>query len=505
MKLQSLVETIASMKKVILAAVSLVAASLLLSYSPPTPGVFLEKPYLQLGDVPKLSPQESLVVLWHTENVPADWKVEVRTSKDGAWRAAGTPSVEKVSSPAGVAWTTVNKEGVKKENPAPQAIAPHLVYRARLTNLPPGDEFHYRLLKAGKPVFDAVAHARKSARQPFRFALFGDCGQGTPSENAIAYQTYLVKPDFIFVPGDIVYGSGRISEYRTKFFPTYSAEEPSPANGAPLLQSVPFIAAPGNHDTALANFQRYPDALAYFLYWDQPLNGPVPPAGVAKTVHTLTSETGKTEFLEAARQRYPRMANFSFDYGNSHWTVLDANTYMDWNNPVLQEWLKKDLAAAQSATWRFVGFHQPGFNSAHEHFTEQQMRPLSPIFEAGHVDIVFSGHVHNYQRSFPMAFAPDGKPAGPKGEVGGDWKLDKNFADGASAKPHGVIYVISGAGGAGLYNPEQQNDPKSWQPFTDKFVSQVHSLSVVDIEGKTFRLKQVSETGEVVDSFRISK
>ena len=67
-----------------------------------------------------------------------------------------------------------------------------------------------------------------------------------------------------------------------------------------------------------------------------------------------------------------------------------------------------------------------------------------------------------------------------------------------------MIYIVSGAG-ASLYNPEQQTDPASWQSFTDKFVSQVHSLSVVDIDGKTFKLKQVSENGDVVDSFRITK
>jgi hypothetical protein len=493
------------MKKLMLAAGFLAATTLLLSYTPPEPEPFLEKPYLQLGDSPKLATSESLIVLWHTTSESADWKVEVRTSKDNAWRAAGTPSATKVSAPKGEPWTTVNKQGVKKENPAPEPIAPHLVYRARLTNLVPGEEFHYRLLRGGKPVFDAVGHARKSARQPFRFAVFGDCGQGTPSENAIAYQTYLTKPDFVFIPGDIVYGSGRISEYRTKFFPNYGAQEPSPMNGAPLLQSVPFIAAPGNHDTALNNFQRYPDALAYFLYWDQPLNGPVPPANAAKTTHTLTGTIGQSEFMDAAKPRYPRMANFSFDYGNSHWTVLDANTYMDWSNPGLREWLTKDLAAAQSAAWRFVAFHQPGFNSSHEHFAEQQMRPLSPIFEAGHVDVVFAGHVHNYQRSFPLTFTPDGSPMGPKGEVAGDWKLDKTFGDGAGAKPQGVIYIVSGGGGAELYNPEQQSDPTSWQSFTSKFVSQVHSLSVVDIDGKTFRMKQLSETGDVVDSFRIAK
>jgi hypothetical protein len=30
------------------------------------------------------------------------------------------------------------------------------------------------------------------------------------------------------------------------------------------------------------------------------------------------------------------------------------------------------------------------------------MRRLSRIFEAGNVDIVFSGHVHNFQRSLPL-------------------------------------------------------------------------------------------------------
>jgi len=492
------------MRKLILTAGCLIAATALLSSPPPVTETFLEKPYLQLGDSPKLSPAESLVLLWHTNASPAEWRVEVKTSKDRDWRAVGTAVSQTVSSPEGLP-AIAGKDGAKKDSPAPPAVEQHLVYRARLTGLIPGEEFQYRVLKDGKRVFDATGRARKSARQPFRFALFGDCGQQTPSEFAIAYQAYLAKPDFVFIPGDIVYGSGRITEYRAKFFPYYTAAEPSAKNGAPLLQSVPFIAAPGNHDTALANFKRFPDALAYFLYWDQPLNGPVPPANAEKTSHVLTGAIGQDEFMQGAKPRYPRMANFSFDYGNSHWTVLDANTYMDWSNPALQEWLKNDLAAAQSATWRFVGFHQPGFNSAKEHFPEQHMRPLSPIFEAGHVDIVFSGHVHNYQRSFPLTFTRDGSPMGPKGEVAGEWKLDKTFADGATAKPNGVIYIISGGGGASLYNPEQQTDPASWQPFTDKFVSQVHSLSVVDIEGKTLRLKQVSETGEIVDSFRIAK
>ena len=485
----------------------LAAAVLLSQPSGSTP--FLEKPYLQLGDAPNLSASERLVLMWHTPNTPSDWKVELRTSHDSTWRAVGQPKAQLISAPAGEP-AVAGKGGAKKDAPASAAIDAHLVYRARLTELAPGEEFRYRVLQAGKPVFEASARARKPAGQPFRFVLFGDCGQGTPSENAVAYQAYLAKPDFLFIPGDIVYSSGRISEYRDRFYPTYNADEPGATIGAPLLRSVPFIAAPGNHDTALNNYGHFPDALAYFLYWDQPLNGPSIPSGTPKATHVLTgSNAAQPIFLKGAGDRYPRMANFSFNYANSHWTVLDANTYMDWSDPLLREWLTKDLAAAQSATWRFVAFHQPGFNSAKEHFAQQYMRLLSPLFETNHVDVVFAGHVHNYQRSFPLTFLPapqpDGAVVGPHGEVAGEWKLDKTFRDGTNAGPHGVIYIVSGGGGAELYNPEQQADPGSWQGFTDKFISQVHSLSVVDIDGKTFRLTQVSETGQRVDSFQIVK
>ncbi len=447
-----------------------------------TPDVFVEKPYLQLGDVPKLAAQESMVVLWHTEQTAGAWSVEVRAAKSTTWRVSATPIAQTVDAPG---------------------IPTHQVYRAKLTGLAPGEDFQYRVMKDGKSVFEASGRARKSAAQPVRFALFGDSSQNTPGQRAIAYQVSLTKPDFLFVTGDIVYSSGRISEYRDKYFPIYNAETASAETGAPLIRSVPFIAAPGNHDTAVQHFQRFPDALAYFLYWDQPLNGPQVKG--PKTAHEMTgNEAAQPTFRSAAAPRYPVMANFSFDYGNAHWTVLDSNTYMDWSNPELRAWLEKDLAAAASATWRFVAFHHPGFNSSKAHFNDQWMRLLATVFEKGGVDVVFSGHVHNYQRSFPMTFVPGVTTPGPKGEVDGKWTLDKTFSTSAPIAK-GVIYIVSGGGGAGLYDPAQMNEPATWQGFTDKFISNEHSFSLVDITGKTFQLKQITASGKEVDSFKIVK
>ncbi len=110
--------------------------------------------------------------------------------------------------------------------------------------------FAYRVSRGGKVVFEAEARAPKVARQPQRFVAFGDCGAGTPEQKAIAYRTFLSKPDYVMIPGDIVYGKGLVSEYRDKFWPIYNADEPSPSSGAPLLRSTLFVAAPGNHDIA---------------------------------------------------------------------------------------------------------------------------------------------------------------------------------------------------------------------------------------------------------------
>ncbi len=446
---------------------------------------FLELPYLQLGNHPLLSRSESLVLLWHTADQAAKWSVDVRTSKDKSWRAMEAPTFLTASAPA----TRVTLGRPPKEVEVP-AVAPHRVYRAQLTGLVPGEEFQYRVAKAGAPVFTATGKARKSAAQPYRLVLFGDCAQDTPEQRQIAHQAELAKPDFLFITGDIVYTAGRISEYRTKYFPVY----------APLIQSIPFLAAVGNHDTALRNYTQFPDALAYFFYWDQPLNGP-DENGLVLQGH----EESQPGFLASAAPRFPRMANFSFDYGNAHWTVIDSNPYADWQSPTLLKWLKDDLASAKNARWRFVAFHHPGFNSSVEHFNDQWMRLLAPTFEEAKVDVVFSGHVHNYQRSFPLTFAPASASKGPKGEVSGEWTLDKHFSDGAKAKPKGVIYIVSGGGGAKLYSPEQQGHPETWQPFTDKYIAQVNSMSVIDVDGGTFALKQISATGEEVDRFQIRK
>ena len=449
---------------------------------------FVAKPYLQIGSA--ASPQ-SLQLLWHTYAADTVWLAEYKTANK--WMKAENQ----------ISYTITTA-----------GIDPFAVYNASFTSLVPGSTFMYRVSKNSKVVFTAEAKAPKSSDQPFRFVASGDMGAGTKEAKQVANGIYKASPDFVAIAGDLVYEYGLISEYKTKFWPIYNADKVDTI-GVPLLRSVPFVGALGNHDADTKDLDKYPDALAYYLFWDQPLNGPLGQAGGAFVPVLKASDANRKAFMDAAGQRYPRMANFSFNYGNAHWTVIDADTYVDWTDSTLRTWVVNDLANSKDATWHFVLYHHPGFSSSREHFEQQQMRLLAPVFEKGNVDIVFNGHVHNYQRSFPMHFKPDNKGTlmvGGKDNktvrgrvVNGKWTLDKIFDGKANTKPNGVIYIVTGAGGQTLYNPEQQAEPDTWQKFTDKFISTIHSFTVVDVSGKILKLKQVDINGDEVDSIEITK
>ena len=384
-----------------------------------------------------------------------------------------------------------------------EGIDPHRVYSAVLKGYKPGAKIDYTLESGSTTLFKGSFAAPKAANQDYTFAVFGDCGCDSVAQAQIAYQTYQSKPDMLLLTGDLVYSNGRISEYRRNFFPMYTPEVASPKNGAPILASMLTVAAPGNHDILNRALDRNPDGLAFFYYWNQPLNGPLTDIGNPSTPTLQGSEAHQAAFLAGAGANYPRAAMFSFDYGNAHITSLDADGYVKWDDPKLRAWLKADLEKAKNKTWRFVMFHQPGFHSSDTHQGEKQMRAVADLFEEGKVDVVFAGHVHNYQRSYPIQVGPK-KGASVEELSKNDWPVDKSFDGVKNTKPKGVIYIVDGAGGNALYNTEINGKPELWKPFQATYFSQF-SFSMVSIKGKTFSLKQLDVDGKTIDQMTITK
>jgi 3',5'-cyclic AMP phosphodiesterase CpdA len=87
---------------------------------------------------------------------------------------------------------------------------------------------------------------------------------------------------------------------------------------------------------------------------------------------------------------------YSFDYGNSHFTILDSN---DWAQISTETaWLEDDLNC--DAIWKFAFFHHPPYSSDASHWGGWiNFRSYwEDIFIKNGVNVVFNGHVHVYER-----------------------------------------------------------------------------------------------------------
>lgn len=106
---------------------------------------------------------------------------------------------------------------------------------------------------------------------------------------------------------------------------------------------------------------------------------------------------------------------YSFNAGLAHWIMVAGycpEMTTVYTQPCLapdspqMAWLKKDLESVDSSVtpWVFVVFHQPYVNSNTAHSMSSEGAPMEAaietvLYESGVVDVVFSGHVHAYERS----------------------------------------------------------------------------------------------------------
>lgn len=448
-------------------------------------------PFIQPGDAPDLH-HERKVIVWQTDSTRSNFFVEFRKGKNfDEEHGIHQAKVERVKLEFNgkVSW----------------------LYRAHLDHLEFDHEYAYRIKAENRLVaqnsFKSRTHHHKT-----KFAVWGDCGTGSPGQAAVAYQIYQKKPEFALLTGDLVYSNGQVSEYRDRFFKQYCSPIATINRGAPLMQQIPFYTVLGNHDIRANNLSEYPDGMAYFYYMDLPRNGP----SLSYQAEVAGANKQIAAFKERAGDRHPKTSNYSFRHGNVHVVVLDANTYVNPTDTVLTNWLRKEFHHHKNE-WRIVSYHQPAFNSSNAHYYYQVMRSLSPLLEELHVDLVLTGHVHNYQRSLPLTFLPEKDKKGrvqigADGRVDGTFTLDQKYDGKTITKPEGIIYIVSGAGGAQLYDAEISNKPKMWEhsprtnwvPFTYKLISDVHSFTWIETDGPTLKLSQIDAKGVLLDEITVT-
>jgi hypothetical protein len=151
----------------------------------------------------------------------------------------------------------------------------------------------------------------------------------------------------IFTLGDNAYEDGTAREYGDCYAPTW---------GRHLGRTRP---TPGNHE------YRTPGASGYFGYF-----------GGAAGPGTL--------------------GYYSYDMGGLH--ILSLNSYISASSGSTQyEWLRGDLAANKAATCSAAYWHHPVFSSG-EHGNNSTMRAILRLLYENGVELILSGHDHEYER-----------------------------------------------------------------------------------------------------------
>jgi hypothetical protein len=312
---------------------------------------------------------------------------------------------------------------------------------ATLRGLQPGTTYHYRLRAGARILAEGPEFVFRTAPRPDQgpvsFFVTGDVGEegGEQTTTAASILRAAPRPEFGLVCGDAVYDDGRSEDYDRNLMRPWKD----------LLRTIPVWPALGNHD------------------W-----------------HTDPESNWRREWYLPNNEHY-----YSFDWGNAHFVALDTRDEDIYDLDAQVAWLERDLQANGGADWLFVFFHHPGLTCTYKKPTPAVVQHLLPIFDRYHVDVVFTGHAHTYERLFPIR---DGKPVSVD--------QDPRYVD-----PEGTIYVVSGAG-AKLKKgkPTRRCGPTAF--FRDQTIVWTH----VSVDGGrcTIRTRQ-SEDDALVDEISITK
>jgi 3',5'-cyclic AMP phosphodiesterase CpdA len=148
--------------------------------------------------------------------------------------------------------------------------------------------------------------------------------------------------------------------------------------------------------------------------------------------------------------------------GNVDVFVLDANQP---ENPEQTQWLSENLSRSDAA-WKVVVFHQPAFSCSLHDSDPRVVEQWVPPLERFEVDLVLSGHEHNYQR----------------------------FEAGSTT------YLVTGGGGSELY--ELDGCPEG-VPTRLAANDDAHHFLGIQVSDEEMRVQAIDTEGKILDSFSL--
>jgi len=188
---------------------------------------------------------------------------------------------------------------------------------------------------------------------------------------------------------------------------------------------------------------------------------------------------------------------YSFDINNVHVLTMATEEKFEPNSDQYN-FVVNDLRKAANnpdIKWIIVTMHYPFYSSPNtckesDCAGNAESRELfHPLFDKYGVDLVLQGHVHNYQRSFPLKFNQE---SSSKPLVTSTNKAEYN-------NPNGVIFAIVGTGGVNLHGLSGSSSFMANQEDSKFGILDMH------FSDNKLDAKFVTNDGATLDHFSISK
>ena len=360
-----------------------------------------------------------------------DWEVEPYLN----WPTTNAMSVSfETTVPTAASVIFYPEEGEQKSTLS--AAEPKNFHQFRLTDLQENHKYFYSVSATdsnGKTIESEILSFRTAPgnKDSFTFIAIGDTQSQAEVVKRVSDLAYMHRPNLVVHAGDLVTTGTVKSDWTGHFFPSMQ----------PLISRVPFMPVLGNHEQ---------DAHHYYDYMHLP---------------------------------HPEMY-YSFEFGNAEFFMIDGNRDLKETSAQL-DWLDGALKKS-SATWKFAVLHQPPYTSDSDDYGDTyrttstrgdtNVQNIIALLEKYKVDICFSGHVHDYERTFPIL----------DGEV---IPMDEG----------GVMYVTTAGGGGYLEHFDPTN---TW--FGHKKAN-YHHLVYIAIHGKELEFQAIDEYGKLFDVIKIKK
>ena len=275
------------------------------------------------------------------------------------------------------------------------------IHHVLMNELEPNMLYFYKcgdfVNKMKSPLLHFITLPNVGDHRQLTFGIIGDLGQTKHSISTLSHLSNDKNIRMILHAGDLSY-----ADCNQTLWDTYGVMV------EPLAKRLPWMVCAGNHEIEFNGT----DYNGLYTAFEQRYKMPSVNAAEFGEI-LIESKVNPNNNLPYCT---PSVFQSEYNYGNSFYSfesgsahIIYLNPYSNTNDTSAQyNWLHNNLASVDrnNTPWVIVVMHCPWYSSNVKHYDDTQtvrMRgSMETLFYTYNVNIVFSGHVHAYERTYPV-------------------------------------------------------------------------------------------------------